>query len=196
MEDKRLKEIYRKSIHIGSLILPFSYRYLFHFNRKLTFLFLVPITLIFLVIEVIRMEHRTFKRFFYNIFGIMLRKHEMHDFTGATYLLISTIICIAVFPRNIAFLSLSFLAIGDTFAAIVGIIFGKRKLLGTKKSLEGSIACFITSFVFALFYINPAIAFLGAFAAAIAEFSRIPVDDNIKIPISAGLIMSVFNIFV
>lgn len=120
----------------------------------------------------------------------------MHDFTGATYLFISTIICIAVFPRNIAFLSLSFLAIGDTFAAIVGIIFGKRKLLGTKKSLEGSIACFISSFIFALFYINPAIAFLGAFSATIAEFSRIPVDDNIKIPLLAGVVMSVFSIFV
>jgi len=196
MIDRKLKEVYRKSIHLGSLILPFSYRYIFHYNRKQTFIFLVPITLVFLIIEIVRMEHRTVKRLFYNIFGIMLRKHEMHEFTGAAYLLISAIICIAVFPRNIAFLALSFLAIGDTFAAVIGIIFGKRKLLHTKKSLEGSLACFISSFVFALFFINPTVAFFGALTAAIAELSRIPVDDNIKIPISAGLIMSVIGIFV
>ncbi len=196
MEHERKKELIRKSIHISSLILPLSYRYLFHNHRKNTFVILVPLTVIALVIEIIRLEHRTFKRIFYNIFGIMLRKHEIHDFTGATYLMISTILCIAIFPKDIAFLSLCFLAIGDTLAATVGISFGKRKLFGTRKSLEGSLACFISTFIFALFFIDPVIAFFGAIAATLSEFSRLPVDDNIKIPIASGMVMSLVNIFV
>jgi len=36
---------------------------------------------------------------------------------------------------------------------------------------------------------------IGAFIATIAEFSWIPIDDNIKIPIASGLIMSFVNMF-
>ncbi|MCD4817716.1 MAG: phosphatidate cytidylyltransferase [Candidatus Cloacimonetes bacterium] len=196
MLDKQKKEIYRKSIHVSSMILPLAFRYLFHSNRKYIFSFLVPLTLASLLVEIIRLEHKNFKRIFYNIFGIMLRKHEVHDFTGATYLLISAILCIAVFPKDISFIALSFLAIGDTLAAIIGIPFGKRKLFGSKKSLEGSLSCFIGTFVFALFFIHPLVALFGAIAATTAEFSNIPLDDNFKIPIFSGIVMSIMNIFV
>ncbi|RLD56243.1 MAG: phosphatidate cytidylyltransferase [Bacteroidetes bacterium] len=189
-------EILRKSIHISSILVPLAYRYVFFNNRKFTFLFLVPITLIVLIIEIIRLEHITFKRIFYDIFGIILRKHEAHEFTGATYLLISSIFCIAIFPSDIAFISLCFLSIGDTLAAIIGLPFGKRKLLGTKKSLEGSIACFAGTFIFALFFINPFIAFFGSIATTFAEFSRLPIDDNFKIPIISGMVMCIISIFV
>lgn len=196
MSSKTKSELYRKSIHISSIILPLSYRYIFYNNRKLTFLFLVPLTLIALIIEVVRLEHRSFKRIFLDIFGIMLREHEEKDFTGATYVLISSIICIAIFPADIAFVALSFLAIGDTLAALVGIKFGKRKIVDSKKSLEGSLACFTSSFIFALFFVNPFIAFFGSISAAISEFIDINLDDNLKIPISSGLIMMIVNIFI
>ena len=196
MDSERKKELIRKSIHISSLLLPFSYRYLFHYHQKNAFLIVGSLTVLALVVEIIRLEHRTFKRIFYNMFGIMLRKHEIHDFTGATYLMVSATLCIAVFPEDIAFLSLCFLSIGDTLAAIIGISFGKRKLFGTSKSLEGSLACFVSTFIFALFFIDPTIAFFGAMAATLAEFSRLPIDDNIKIPITSGLVMSLVNILV
>ena len=195
MNKNKKKEFFRKTIHVSSIILPLSYRYIFHYNRKLTFMVLAPLTIIALVIEIVRLEHKTFKRIFFNIFGIMLRKHEIHNFTGATYLMISAMLCIAFFPSDIAFVSISFLAIGDTLAALIGIPFGKRKILGTNKSLEGSIACFVGTFVFALLFLNPIVALTGAFVATIAELSRFPVDDNIKIPISSGLLMSFVNIF-
>ncbi|MDY6914906.1 MAG: phosphatidate cytidylyltransferase [Candidatus Cloacimonadota bacterium] len=203
MSKVKKSEIYRKAIHLGSLVIPFSYRYLLHYNKKLAVLYyLLPISVILFVFELLRLEHRTFKRFFWNFFGIMLRKHERSDFTGATYLMISSMICISLFPRDIAFLSLSFLAIGDTLAAIVGISFGKRKLHKSEKSLEGSLACFLGTFVFALFFLDPqkylvpVIALAGAIGATLAESSRIAIDDNVKIPIFSGLVMSFVNLFV
>ena len=197
MSEKQKRELYRKSIHISSLILPLSYRYIFHYRRKEFFLIIIPLTLIALIIEIIRLEHRTFKRIFLNFFGIILRKHELNNFTGATYLMISTIICIAIFPDYIAFLSLAFLAIGDTLAAVIGIPFGKRKLFGSNKSLEGSIACFVASFFFGMLFtfpeISPIIPFIGALAAT---FSELAVDDNIKIPLVSGIIMTIVSLFV
>lgn len=194
MNEKQKREFFRKTIHVSALILPLSYRYLFHNDRKLAFIVLVPLTLIALVIEIARIEHKTVKRIFLDFFGLMLREHEFHDFTGATYMMISTLICIAFFPADIAFVAIAFLAIGDTLAALVGITFGKRKLFGTDKSLEGSMACFIGTFIFALFFLNPFIALAGAVAATIAEIFPLPVDDNIKIPISAGIVMSLVNL--
>ena len=159
------------------------------------FLVLVPLTVIALIIDVVRLEHRTSKRIFLNLVGILLRKHEFDNFTGATYMMISALMCIGFFPAEIAVASLAFLAIGDTLAALVGIPYGKRKLFNTAKSLEGSLACFIGCFVFGLLFLGPVVALAGAVTATIAEFSRIPIDDNIKIPIASGLVMSFVNMF-
>jgi dolichol kinase len=57
------------------------------------------------------------------------------------------------------------------------------------------LACFTGCFIFGILFLNPVVAFLGAVIATIAEFSRIPVDDNLKIPIASGLAMSFINIF-
>ncbi|MDD2331787.1 MAG: hypothetical protein PHI68_03940 [Candidatus Cloacimonetes bacterium] len=131
------------------------------------------------------------------MFGLILRRHEYKDFTGATYLLFSSMLCVAFFDPSIAFCALAFLSIGDTFAALVGINIGKRKLLGTNKTLEGSLACFVTCLAFGIFFLDqPWLAFWGALSATIAEFCNVPIDDNIKIPIFSGLTMSLVAIFI
>jgi len=186
-------EVFRKAIHFSLILLPLAYRYLVDYDKKITLFVLITLLTIALIVEVFRMKHPTFKRIFFDLFGLMLRKHEYHDFTGATYMLISVVICIAVFPPDIAFVAISFLAIGDTLAALVGVRFGRRKLFGTEKSLEGSIACFAGTFIFALFYFNPIIAFSGAAAASIAESFPMWIDDNFKVPLTSGLVMTLMG---
>ncbi|MCB5230722.1 MAG: diacylglycerol/polyprenol kinase family protein [Candidatus Cloacimonas sp.] len=191
------KEFYRKAIHLSSLVLPLSYRFLLGGNRGHALLILFPLALIAVIIEIVRLEHKTFKRIFFRIFGIMLRKHETMNLTGASYLLTSSVFTIAIFPAEIAFAALSFLSVGDTMAALIGIRFGRRKIKGTNKSLEGTLACFVSCFVYALaFGLNPNLAFAGAVSATIAELSSLPVDDNLKIPILSGVVMSLVSIFI
>ncbi|MDD2684179.1 MAG: phosphatidate cytidylyltransferase, partial [Candidatus Cloacimonetes bacterium] len=81
-----LNESLRKSVHLSSLVIPLSYRYLLGFeNRKLAFSLLLAALVISMVIEFHRFWQKSFRKTFHRIFGRILRKHELKDFTGATY---------------------------------------------------------------------------------------------------------------
>lgn len=193
-----LNESLRKSVHLSSLVIPLSYRYILGFeNRKMAFSLLLAALVISMVIEFHRFWQKSFRKTFHRVFGRILRKHEMKDFTGATYLLFASMLCVAFFDPLTASVSIAMLSIGDTFAALIGMNFGKRKFLRNNKSLEGSLACFVSCFVFALFWLsNPLLAVIGALAATGAELGKIPLDDNIKIPLSAALALSIAGIFI
>ena len=188
-------EFARKLIHISSIVLPLSYRYIFNNNRQTAILVFLVLVIASIVIELLRLENKNFRKYFYFIFGVMLRRHEIHNFTGASYLLVSAIVCIAFFPPDIAFVAMAFLSIGDTFAALVGINFGKRKFKNSKKSFEGTLACFASTFLFGIFFLHPSIALSGAIAASVAELVNIPIDDNVKIPVLSCVAMSITYIF-
>jgi len=193
----KLSETLRKSIHISSLVIPFTYRYLIGFNRRLGFSLLLIAFTISMIIEFHRFWQRGFRKTFHKIFGLILRRHEMRDFTGATYLLFSAMLCVAFFEPLIASCAMAFLSIGDTFAALIGMNFGKRKFLGVSKSLEGSIACFVSCLIFGLLWMkNPVLALGGALTATLAEMSKIPIDDNLKIPLSAGVVITALSIII
>ncbi len=194
---KEVKEFYRKLIHISSIIVPLSYRFIFNYDKKTMIYILFPLAVLSIIIELARLENKTYKRIFYRLFGIMLRKHEIKGITGASYLLTSAVVSIAFFPDFIAFAALSYLSLGDTIAAIIGIRYGKRKLIGSSKSLEGFLACFAACLIYSLaFGINPIMAVVGSLTASLAEISSIPLDDNIKIPIISGIVMSITYIFI
>ncbi len=192
-----LKETLRKSIHLASLVIPLGYRFVLSYNRKLMFYLMFGAFVLLLAIEFYRFWQKSFRKTFWWIFGMMLRRHELRDFTGATYLLFSALVCVAFFEPEVVFFALSFLSIGDTFAALVGINFGKRRIGNSRKTLEGSLACFAACFVYALaFRLHPVIAFTGALAATLAELSCLPVDDNVEVPIVSALAMTVIKIFI
>ena len=151
-----------------------------------------------IVIEFHRFWQKGFRKTFHKLFGAILRKHEFKTYTGATYLLFSSMLCVAFFPNpQIASASLAFLSLGDTFAALVGMSYGKRKFLGMNKSFEGSLACFVSCLVFGLLWMRqPFLVLGGALAATFAELGRIPLDDNLKIPIAAGVVMTGLSIII
>ncbi len=196
-----VKETLRKSIHLSSLVIPFAYRFVLNDNRKLMFYITLAAFVAMLVIEFYRFWQKSFRKTFWWIFGLILRRHELRDFTGATYLLFSAMLCVAFFEPVIVFFALSFLALGDTFAAMVGINLGTRKLGKGKKSLEGSLACFVVCFSYALlfglhqdFYVHPVVALTGALAATLAELSHLPVDDNVEMPLVSALAMTLAKV--
>lgn len=56
---------------------------------------------------------------------------------------------------------------------------------------------FLSTLIFgAVFLDNPLLAVVGALTATLAELWKIPVDDNVKIPLSSGLALTLASILI
>ena len=151
---------------------------------------------IFVTIDFARMRFELLKNIFAKLFHFIMREHEISGrLTGATWVVLIAVPIIFFFPKEIAILSLVYMSVGDTAAAIVGQSFGKTKI--GKKSLEGAIGCFIVCVAAALLiHIIPFKAALcGAVMATVFEILPVEIDDNVLIPIGAGTTMYIVSSF-
>ena len=182
-------ELKRKSIHLASIVIPVGY-YLSpetwgtYWKRGLLSLVIVA-----LAVEVVRLHHPGMRSLFRHFFGELLRGHEDASLLGSTYHLIACLLTIHLFSKPVAVLALGFLIVGDTFAAIVGKWLGKIRIFG--KTLEGAVAMF--AICFAMSFLPPEIpvpvGLVGAAVATVFELLPIPLDDNFRVPLSAGFAM-------
>ena len=113
---------------------------------------------------------------------------------GVIFFFIGSLISLQLFPRNIALASILILTFSDPISHFVGANFGKTVLFNKRKYIEGTIVGIIVGGIFASFFINPLIAFAGAFVAMFLEAIEIAmaektVDDNLLIPLAAGTVM-------
>jgi dolichol kinase len=189
-------ELFRKLIHLFSLSIPIVYYFI---PTETAAIILGILAVMALIIDLGRYLHPETGKIFYKIFGFLLREHELDhkkkNLNGATYVLISALISVLIFPKVIFISAFSILIISDSAAALVGRKFGKRKFLS--KSLEGTLTFFISACIVILFTpkvsgfsVEYLIGFIAAFVGAIVEnVSFKLVDDNLSIPLSVGFTM-------
>ncbi|MEP0861096.1 MAG: dolichol kinase [Ignavibacterium sp.] len=189
-------ELVRKLIHLFSLSIPTIYYFI---PKSVAIIILASLTAFALVVDLARYFHPEVGKIFYKIFGFLLRKHEVDhekkNLNGATYVLISALIGVIIFPKVIFVTAFSILIISDTSAALIGRKFGKRPFL--RKSFEGTLAFFISASIVILFtpkltetFAEYMIGFVAAFIGAIVEnISYGIADDNLSIPLSVGFVM-------
>lgn len=157
---------------------------------------MIFIAVIFVTIDFARMRFELLKNIFAKLFHFIMREHEISGrLTGATWVVLIAVPIIFFFPKEIAVLSLVYMSVGDTAAAIVGQSFGKTKI--GKKSLEGAIGCFILCIAAALLIniIPFKVALSGAVMATVFEVLPVEIDDNVLIPIGAGTTMYIVSSF-
>lgn len=190
------QELMRKGIHIASLSIPIFYIW----NTRKTMLWIfVPLTLVCLVFEYSRFFFPAVQNFISRYFGAMMREHELKagKLTGATFVIISALLCVLIFPKNVMIPAFAVLIISDTCAALIGRRYGRHKLFN--KSFEGSGAFAVSAWlVTALFgyVLNAPQAFYyaGCIASVVAAFAEaiswgVNIDDNFTIPISYGSVI-------
>ena len=181
------RELRRKSIHLLGLVVPILY---FFTSRDLAIIGVGGLVTLALATELLKGVIPAFRAIFLRIFSPILRSQEQKGgLTGATYFLIGSFLCILLFDKTLAIVCLCFLTLGDLCAALIGKQWGRIKLF-SRKSLEGSLACFVVCTAAALLIgLHPVVAIAGALVATLIELLPIGVDDNVTIPIISGLAM-------
>lgn len=181
-------EIRRKAIHLGSAAFPLVY---WLTDRTVMLWILVPLVAFALIAETARQFIPAVEAFVQRWLGTIMRVEEKRLFTGATYVVISCLIMIYFFPKEIAITTLLFMSISDAAASLVGIRVGGPRFLG--KSLAGSTAFFVTAVAIALWQLpgRLIVGLAGAAVATVAEalslrWGPVKIDDNFAIPLASG----------
>ena len=197
MQKHKINELFRKAIHISNIIIPFGYLYIF--QDKIEMLVILSFFLILcFFIELARKKNDNVLIFFNNYFRFMMRENEKEGaLTGATWVFVGALFTILLIPAPFSILSLLFLSVGDTFAALIGMQFPYLKL--GEKTLSGSIAGFIACLISGLIidiHISNDVLIFGAFMAMFIEIMPLSFDDNVTIPIFSGFSMYCFSMVV
>lgn len=96
-----------------------------------------------------------------------------------------------LFGREPAMVSVVVLAVGDAFASLVGMKYGRTRI--GEKSLEGGVAFFLSSFLALLPFVGFWRAFLVSFISAFVELLPLKIDDNFIVPLTAGLVFYIMS---
>jgi dolichol kinase len=184
-------EIIRKLIHFASALIAIIY--LFFFVKEKAILIIGFLTCFMITAELLRMNVSFIRNLFSKVFGKLLRMHEYKKITASTWLFIGAFFTILFFPKEVAVISLLFMSVGDSCAALVGKKWGKIKIFD--KTLEGSVAFLSSAIFISLLYreIPYYSSFVGAFFATIAELLPLPLNDNLTIPLITGVSIVVAN---
>jgi len=162
--------IQRKSLHI---FVGISAVLLYCFFEKFAIYANISVILAGLMILIFFREKR--------IWRVILKYFGGKKETGLStmFYAISILICFALFKKNNAAASIIVLAVSDSFAAVFGKRYDKKKELFT----IGSLSFFITSLAILIFFTNIAKALLISMCATIIQ-SVLEETDNIIVPIS------------
>ena len=163
------------------------------------FVIYITIALLFLAIlcEVSRFSFKSLNSYLLHYMSGMFKPSETTKVTGATYMLLGTLVVFLFFDKIIAVSALLFLSIGDPLAAIVGSKFGRLRI--GKKSIEGSITFLISglgiAYVITLIGLPTPYWVLsaGVLTGMLVELSPLTIDDNLMIPIVAGAAMTILS---
>lgn len=136
------------------------------------------------------------------VFKRILRKHEQHQLSNASYFVIGCAVTVQLFAPVIAMTSIIFLVMGVLSAALTTRSFGKSIFhIGAgahgKKSLEGFAAMLLVCFVFGctIFhgtYLREYSVFFAALTATLIEYHEpFGINYNVSIPIVTSIALTV-----
>ncbi len=200
-------ELKRKAIHLTGLTVPAIYLLT---NREFTLAFITVAFVVFVVLEPLRIIEEIRDRIKVKLrlinpevaTGIEViehhvteieREHEREGVAAHIYFTLASLIVVYFFSREIAIAAVTVATIGDAAAAIIGKNFGRHRF-SNGKSLEGSLAYFISALLIIYPLLGLKLALVGALVGTIVEFYDLPPDDNFSNQVFVALSLYLFSL--
>lgn len=165
---------------------------------------LMAIAMAGFAVDLIRTRFEPVNNFVMKVMGSFMRESEKDGMSGFPFYALGASLSLFFFPEKIAVLSIIFLMFSDPISSFFGILYGKDKFL-PNKSIQGTLAGFVTCYLLALFYGmtfsdngGVSLLFFAIFAGAIGAISELLsvfVDDNLTIPLVSAAGMTFINLF-
>ncbi len=195
-----MRELTRQLVHLSGLLFVILAQYTGRLPAIVMFVFLAGT--FFYYSEFVRRQHRTIavlKQLEERVRSVALkleRPKVRRPFLGAIWFYTGCAVAFILFPLPIASLACAVLAVGDSLSTLVGYHLGRIKIAG-EKTLEGTLAFFLSAVFVLMLFLTPTVALGAAFVATIAEllpalpvFRRLTatgwLDDNWLIPVLTG----------
>ena len=182
-EGYTLSELFRKAIHLSAVLVPILTEMT---SKALVLTALVIITIVYCFGELLRVEGRTLPIITTFTLRMSRPQEGTHVIVRPIYFAVGIIVTLLLFPSTIAYASIMILAVGDPVAALVGERVGRLHV--RKKTVEGSLAGLIASFILTSITVSPFTALIGSGGGMLMEFIDEP-DDNLTMPIISGALM-------
>lgn len=128
---------------------------------------------------------------------VAARKRELRQFVLAPiYFALGIFLSLLLFPDSFGFAGIAVLTLGDSTASL-GHKMGKTRLAYNRlKSLEGSLAGFLTGMLGAALFTDLRFAVIGSFIGMVIESLPAPFDDNLTVPLSSAAAMYLASLFI
>ena len=176
----------RKLFHFSGIIIPVIYLLT---DKQMTLIVTAGVFVVDIILEIMRIKGFLKVAFIEN----SMKKEERNRLSGSFFYILSGLITIILFEKNIAVASLFILSIADPLSSLLGIRFGRVRLFG--KSLEGTMTFFAASFLILriLSFSLPVAAAVAVIASLTELFSSRPIDDNLSIPLVTALALALLT---
>jgi len=184
---------FRKLFRLVGLLFPALYLWT---SKEVTFAVALALLILFLCLEGLRFRRAAVNEALLRYGSSILRESERTRLTAITWFLLSVPPAVLLFTREVAVSAWLFFLFGDVAAELVGIRWGRTRVLG--KTLEGSLACLVTCFILGLVVwarldVPLSAVAAGAFVATVVELLPLPLNDNFTVPLLTGLAMLPFG---
>jgi len=178
-----LKSMWRIAVHASALLVPLVSEIV---TKSVVIVVLAVVTVLYVLSEAVRLRGGQVP------FITWLTMRMRNDNEGAQFIVspiclaIGVILSLLLFPTNIAYASISVVAVGDPVAYYVGQRFGRVPI--GRKTLEGFAAGLAASLLIASLWVRPSLSLVGSLSGMLLELAGI-LNDNLTIPIGAGSMM-------
>jgi phosphoserine phosphatase SerB len=181
----------REAIHMGSFMLIFPIHFL---GNTIVASLILAITVLYIISEIARVRGINIP-IFSSITWRAAKKTELYEFaTAPIHFAVGIAISLLIFPDTIGYVAITTLTLGDGFAHIFGMKFGKTRIPFNKgKNLEGTLSGFLFVFLGAMIFVDPIRALVAATVGMLVEAIPNPINDNLIIPLASGLALALIS---